>query len=239
MESLAYNINRRQKDLKFFEFGRTYYKKEDKYKESFTLSLWLTGNRIAETWANQSEAIGFYDVANAVQRVLKALRISKFETQEADKTLFDYGLTYIVNKKPIVHIGQIKKQHAKLTDIKQTVFYAELDWDYLLKQYSPALEFVDIPRFPEVRRDLSLVIDKVVSFEQIEKLAFRTERNLLTAVNVFDIYEGENLGADKKSYSVSFTLLDMEKTLTDEVIDRTMQRLIMAYEKELGAVIRK
>lgn len=249
MESLAYNINRRQKDLKFFEFGRTYYKTPFpigeglgmgfKYKENFTLSLWLTGNRISETWATKSEAIGFYDLANAVQRVLKAMRISKFETQEADKTLFDYGLTYIVNKKPVVHLGQIKKQHAKLTDIKQTVFYAEFDWDYLLKQYSPTLEYVDIPRFPEVRRDLSLVIDKAVTFEQIEKLAYRTEKNLLTAVNVFDIYEGENLGADKKSYSVSFTLLDMEKTLTDDVIDRTMQRLITAYEKEMGAVIRK
>jgi phenylalanyl-tRNA synthetase beta chain len=245
MESLAYNINRRQKDLKFFEFGRTYYQTTPtegqavKYKENFTLSLWLTGNRISETWATKSEAIGFYDLANVVQRVLKALRINKFETQEVDKTLFDYGLTYIVNKKPIVHLGQIKKQHAKITDIKQTVFYAEFDWDYLLKQYSPALEFSEIPRFPEVRRDLSLVIDKAISFEQIEKLAYRTERNLLTAVNVFDIYEGENLGTEKKSYSVSFTLLDMEKTLTDEVIDRTMQRLITAYEKELGAVIRK
>ncbi|MCU0324939.1 MAG: hypothetical protein MUF45_06755 [Spirosomaceae bacterium] len=139
----------------------------------------------------------------------------------------------------MAHLGQVKKQHAKLTDIKQTVLYAEIDWDYLLKQYSPAIEFQEIPKFPEVRRDLSLVIDKTVSFEQIEKLAYRTERNLLTAINVFDIYEGENLGADKKSYSVSFTLLDMEKTLTDDVIDKSMQKLITAYEKELGAVIRK
>ncbi|MFN3852515.1 MAG: phenylalanine--tRNA ligase subunit beta [Spirosomataceae bacterium] len=248
MESLAYNINRRQKDLKFFEFGRTYYKTLPspsgegsgvRYKESFTLALWLTGNKIGETWAGKSEPVGFYDLAMAVQRIFKALKINKFDTQEADKTIFDFGLTYVVNKKPVAHLGQVKKQHAKLTDIKQTVLYAEIDWDYLLKQYSPAIEFQEIPKFPEVRRDLSLVIDKTVSFEQIEKLAYRTERNLLTAINVFDIYEGENLGADKKSYSVSFTLLDMEKTLTDDVIDKAMQKLITAYEKELGAVIRK
>ena len=126
-----------------------------------------------------------------------------------------------------------------MLDIKLPVFYADFDWAYLLKQYQDKVRFTEVSKYPEVRRDLSLVLDKTVSFEQIRQLAQKYERNLLTNVNVFDVYEGENIGADKKSYSVSFTLQDTEQTLTDKVIDKTMQKLMMAFEKELGAVIRK
>ncbi len=239
MESMAYNINRRQKDLKLFEFGRSYYKKEDKYKESKHLGLWLTGNRQSETWANPSTPIAFHDLAMAVQQVLKAMKVSKFDTQEADSNIFQYGLSYLLNKKPLVSLGLVKTSLAKLADVKQAVFYADFDWEYLLKQYSDKVAFAGIPKFPEVRRDLSIVIDSTVNFEQISAIASKTERNLLQNINVFDVYAGEKLGEGKKSYSVSFTLLDKEKTLTDEVIDKSMQRLIAAYEKDLGAVIRK
>ncbi|WP_435354642.1 phenylalanine--tRNA ligase subunit beta [Emticicia sp. SJ17W-69] len=239
MESVAYNINRRQKDLKLFEFGRSYYKKEDKYKENKHLGLWLTGNRQSESWASPSTPVAFHDLALAVQKVLKAMRVNNFETQEADASIFQYGLTYIVNKKPIVSLGLVKSSLAKLADVKQAVFYADFDWEYLLKQYSEKIAFVGIPKFPEVRRDLSLVIDSNINFEQISAIALKTERNLLQNINLFDVYAGEKLGENKKSYSVSFTLLDKEKTLTDEVIDKSMQRLIAAYEKDLGAVIRK
>ncbi len=239
MESVAYNINRRQKDLKLFEFGRSYYKKEDKYKESKHLGLWLTGNRQSETWANPSTPITFHDLAMAVQQVLKAMKVSKFDTQEADSNIFQYGLSYLLNKKPLVSLGLVKTSLAKLADVKQAVFYADFDWEYLLKQYSDKVAFAGIPKFPEVRRDLSIVIDSTVNFEQISAIASKTERNLLQNINVFDVYAGEKLGEGKKSYSVSFTLLDKEKTLTDEVIDKSMQRLIAAYEKDLGAVIRK
>lgn len=239
MESVAYNINRRQKDLKLFEFGRSYYKKEDKYKESKHLGLWLTGNRQSESWASPSTPVAYHDLALAVQKVLKAMRVSNFDTQEADASIFQYGLTYLVNKKPIVSLGLVKSSLAKLADVKQSVFYADFDWEYLLKQYSEKIAFAGIPKFPEVRRDLSLVIDSAVNFEQISAIASKTERNLLQSVNLFDVYAGEKLGENKKSYSVSFTLLDKEKTLTDEVIDKSMQRLIAAYEKDLGAVIRK
>lgn len=239
MESVAYNINRRQRDLKLFEFGRSYYKKDDKYKENKHLGLWLTGNRQSETWASPSTPVAFHDLALAVQQVLKAMRVSHFDTQEADTNVFQYGLTYLLNKKPLVSLGLVKSSLTKLADVKQAVFYADFDWEYLLKQYSEKIAFAGIPKFPEVRRDLSLVIDSAINFEQISAIASKTERNLLQSVNLFDVYAGEKLGENKKSYSVSFTLLDKEKTLTDEVIDKSMQRLIAAYEKDLGAVIRK
>ena len=239
MESVAYNINRRQKDLKLFEFGRSYFKNEDKYKENKHLGVWMTGNRQSESWASPSTALAFHDLALVVQKVLKAMKVVKFDTQEADSSVFQYGLTYLINKKPVVSLGLVKSQLAKLADVKQAVFYADFDWEYLLKQYSGKVAFVEIPKFPEVRRDLSIVIDSEVKFEQVSAIATKTEKSLLQNINAFDVYAGEKLDKGKKSYSVSFTLLDKEKTLTDDVIDRTMQRLIAAYEKELGAVIRK
>lgn len=239
MESVAYNINRRQKDLKLFEFGRSYFKKDDKYKENKHLGVWMTGNRQSESWASPSTPLAFHDLALVVQKVLKAMKVVKYDTQEADSSVFQYGLTYLINKKPVVSLGLVKPQLAKLADVKQAVFYADFDWEYLLKQYSGKVAFVEIPKFPEVRRDLSLVIDSEVKFEQVSAIAAKTEKNLLQNINAFDVYAGEKLGEGKKSYSVSFTLIDKEKTLTDDVIDKTMQRLIAAYEKELGAVIRK
>lgn len=244
MESVAYNINRRQKDLKLFEFGRSYFTKQEegqdkKYKESKHLSLWLTGNQQSETWQTASTPVSFHDLALAVQKVLKAMKVAKFDTQELNSPVYQYGLTYIVNKKPIVSLGLVKPSIAKLADVKQAVFYADFDWEFLLKQYSEKVAYVEIAKFPEVRRDLSLVIDLATSFDQVSAIAYKVERNLLKAVNIFDVYQGEKLGEGKKSYSVSFILLDKEKTLTDETIDKTMQRLIAAYEKELGAIIRK
>ncbi|GGD70411.1 phenylalanine--tRNA ligase beta subunit [Emticicia aquatilis] len=239
MESVAYNINRRQKDLNLFEFGRSYFKKDDKYKENKHLGVWMTGNRQSESWASPSTPLAFHDLALVVQKVLKAMKVVKFDTQEADSSVFQYGLTYLINKKPVVSLGLVKPQLTKLADVKQAVFYADFDWEYLLKQYSGKVAFVEIPKFPEVRRDLSLVIDSEVKFEQVSAIAAKTEKNLLQSINAFDVYAGEKLGEGKKSYSVSFTLIDKEKTLTDDVIDKTMQRLIAAYEKELGAVIRK
>lgn len=244
MESVAYNINRRQKDLKLFEFGRSYFTKQEegqdkKYKESKHLSLWLTGNQQSETWQAANTPVSFHDLALAVQKVLKAMKVAKFDTQELTSPVYQYGLTYIVNKKPIVSLGLVKPSIAKLADVKQAVFYADFDWEFLLKQYSEKVAYVEIAKFPEVRRDLSLVIDLATNFDQVSAIAYKVERNLLKAVNIFDVYQGEKLGEGKKSYSVSFTLLDKDKTLTDETIDKTMQRLIAAYEKELGAIIRK
>lgn len=254
LETLAYNINRRQKDLRLFDFGKVYgqvsrpgeagdpdaKKPAVRYIETPRLSLALTGNETAETWQHKSQPVEFDDLAAAVQKILSLFRIKAgYETQPADPALFQYGLTYLINKKPLVSLGLVNARLTKLVDVKQRVFYADFDWNALLKLYSSKAVYDEVPRFPEVRRDLSLVIDKGVTFEQINRLAYQTERKLLRAINVFDTYEGETLGAGKKSYSVNFILQDATQTLNDTVIDKTMQRLMTAFERDLGAVIRK
>lgn len=244
LETLVYNLNRRQKDLKLFEFGKVYHKvkledESTKYVERMRLSLAMTGNQDAESWSQKSDSLAYHDLAAAVQRVLNLFRVKSFETQSADSTLFQYGLTYIVNKKPLVSLGLVQPKLTKLVDLKQPVFYADFDWQALLKLAMTKVRYEEVVRFPEVRRDLSLVIDKGVTFEQISRMARQTERKLLRSINVFDVYEGENLGSGKKSYSVSFMLQDPTQTLTDAAIDKTMQRLMIAFEQELGAVIRK
>jgi phenylalanyl-tRNA synthetase beta chain len=239
LEVLAYNINRRQKDLKAFEFGKIYYKKDDKYVEKKRLAIFLTGDRHTESWLGKSEAVTFHDLAAVIQQLLHRMQVKNMDSVETDNSVCSYGLSYQVNKREIVSLGLLKPAVTKAADIKAPVFYADVDWEYLLKQYNPKVVFAEIPKFPEVRRDLSLVIDKTLSFKEIKALAERTERKLLKAVNVFDVYEGPTLGEGKKSYSVSFTLQDETQTLTDAVIDKTMQRLIQLYERELGAVIRK
>lgn len=240
LESLAYNLNRRQRDLRICEFGKTYHRVESKYKELSHLVLLMAGNQRAESWLAKDQKLAFHDLAGMVHLVLNAFRVQQVEKQEIqDKTIFEYGLTYTLKKKPVVSFGQVKGKLTKLADIKQPVFYADFDWAYLLKQYNDKVRFTEVSKFPEVRRDLSLVLDKTVTFEQIRQTAHKYERELLTNINVFDVYEGENIGTDKKSYSVSFTLQDEAQTLTDKVIDKTMQKLMMAFEKDLNAVIRK
>jgi len=240
LESLAHNLNRRQRDLKLCEFGKTYHKISGKFVEKSHLVLLMAGNENAESWLEKDRKVAFHDLAAKVQLVLNAFRVQNVQSQELpDKSIFDYGLTYALNTKPLVSFGQVKGKLTKILDIKQPIFYADFDWALLLKQYNDRVRFTEVSKFPEVRRDLSLVLDKGVSFAQITQIAHKFERELLQAVNVFDVYEGENIGADKKSYSVGFILQDNTQTLTDKVIDKTMQKLIMAFEKELGAVIRK
>lgn len=244
LETLLYNLNRRQKDLKTFEFGKVYHKVKGegdttKYVERMRMSIALLGNQQSESWLQKGQPVAFHDLTTAVQRVLNLFRIKSFDTQPADPTLFQYGLTYVVNKKPLVSLGLVHPKLTKLVDLKQPVFYADFDWQTLLKAATTKARYEEVSRFPDVRRDLSLVLDTGITFEQISRLARQTERKLLRAINVFDVYEGENLGAGKKAYSVSFTLQDAAQTLTDITIDKTMQRLMTAFEQELGAVIRK
>lgn len=248
LEALVYNLNRRQRDLKLFEFGKVYGSSQTegesgtstkKYHEAPRLALAMVGDKAAESWQQKGQSVAFHDLKAAVHTVLASLRIQPTDQQPADSSLFQYGLTYTVNKKPVVTFGLVHPKLGKLADAKQPVYYADFDWALLTKRSSGKTSYVDVPRFPEVRRDLSLVLDKSVSFEQIQKLATQTERKLLRSINVFDVYEGDNLGSGKKAYAVSFTLQDATQTLTDAVIDKTMQRLMSQFEKELGAVIRK
>jgi phenylalanyl-tRNA synthetase beta chain len=239
LEVLAYNINRRQKDLKIFDFGKVYCKSE-KYKENNRLALFISGNNQEESWQIKSEKATFHTLAGEVNKVLAQMKVKFVETTPIENTsTFAFGLTYFVNKKEIGKIGLVQPKIGKLVDLKVNVFFADLDWDYLFKQYNDTATYQEIAKFPEVRRDLSIVINEDISFDQIKKLAQKTEKNLLKQVNVFDVYQGENLGENKKSYSVSFILQDANETLNDKKIDGVMDALIRNFEKELGAVIRK
>jgi phenylalanyl-tRNA synthetase beta chain len=238
LEVVAYNVNRRQKDLKLFEFGKTYHEVNGKYTEKERIALFVSGNIQEETWLEKAREITFHDLAASVNQILVAMKVKSVEKETADANIFSEGITLTLNKKPVVSFGLLKSAITKKADVKAPVFFADFDWDYLLKQYNSAVEFKEVSRFPEVRRDLSLVVEKKITFEELRQIAYKTEKQLLRSVNVFDVYEGANLEG-KKSYSISFILQDDQQTLTDKVIDKSMQRLIAAYERELGAVIRK
>ena len=240
LEIIRHNINRRQRDLKLYEFGKVYSQNEGgKYQEKNKLVIYLTGNAAGETWQQKSEKAAFHDLAGAVQQVLAALGFGGAASQPVQHAYLAGGLALLVHNQPVAQLGAVAASLLKRLDVTQPVWYAELDWDALSKKYKPALAARELPKFPEVRRDLSVVVDASVTFDQLRQIAQRTEKKLLQSVNVFDVYAGENLGAGKKSYSVSFTLQDFTQTLSEQAIDQVMQRLIGQFEKQAGALIRK
>ncbi|MVN78970.1 phenylalanine--tRNA ligase subunit beta [Hymenobacter sp. HMF4947] len=240
LEVVRHNLNRRQRDLKLYEFGKAYHLAENgKYKEKNILALWMTGAASAETWQQATQKSTFHDLAGAVQQALAALGYPQPGTQPTQHPYLAGGLALLLQNQPVVNVGAVSPTLLKRLDVGQPVWYAELDWDWLLKKYKASLIARELPKFPEVRRDLSLVVDQSVTFEQLRTIAQRTEKKLLQAINVFDVYAGDRLETGKKSYSVSFLLQDPTQTLTDQAIDQVMQRLIQQFEKQAGALIRK
>lgn len=239
MEVASYNVNRRQKNLRLFEFGKNYFRENGKYTEITKLGVLISGGKQEESWIERTKAVDFYDIKNYVMTVLSKFGLQNISFDDTSDPSFSYGLGGKLNNLPIVNFGLVKKDLLKIVDLKQEVFFADFYWDNMVASYSTSIVFEDISKYPEVRRDLSLVLDKNVKFSDILKVANKFERRLLKDVSVFDVYEGENLGKEKKSYSVSFILQDMEQTLTDKVIDNTMEKLMKAFENELKAVIRK
>ncbi|PSR54236.1 phenylalanine--tRNA ligase subunit beta [Adhaeribacter arboris] len=239
LEVLRHNMNRRQKDLKFYELGKVYVKAGDKYQEKTQLALFVTGNATAETWQQASQKATFHQLAGVVQNLFTKLTRDQMNVQPVEHRYIKNGVTYYRNEVPMVQMGLLNESITKKLDVKEPVWYAELNWDYLIRNYSNNLVAEELAKFPEVRRDLSLVIDKNITFEQIKTIAWRTERKLLQQLNVFDVYEGDKIEAGKKAYAMSFILQDKQQTLTDKVIDSTMNRLMQQFERQLGAVIRK
>ncbi len=240
LEIIRHNINRRQRDLKLYEFGKTYHQTpEGKYKEQNKLVIYLSGNATGETWEHKSEKAAFHDLAGAVQQVLAALGFGGAASAPVQHPYLAGGLALLLHNQPVAQLGAVAASLLKRLDVTQPVWYAELDWDALTRKYKPTLTARELAKFPEVRRDLSLVVDAAVTFDQLRQIAQRTEKKLLQSVNVFDVYAGENLGTGKKSYSVSFTLQDYTQTLSEQAIDQVMQRLIAQFEKQAGALIRK
>jgi phenylalanyl-tRNA synthetase beta chain len=239
LEVCAYNINRKQKDLKFFEFGKIYFKAGEKYIEEERLALYITGNVETENWQHQTQPVTYHDLAQQVTQVIQKSGIATIKQEAVTDQLFEYVLQLSSGSKIIGKLGKVKPALLKDLGVRQEIFYAELNTSLLFNTANPKLVIQDVPKFPEVRRDLSLVLDKNVSFDEIRKMVLTTEKRLIKEIIAFDVYEGNNLPAGKKAYALGFTLLDENKTLTDEEIDKTMNRLMTAFEQTLGAVIRK
>lgn len=240
LESLAYNLAHKQENLKLFEFGKTYKKKaEGGYHEEEMLVLYLTGMQPEEHWSTSSRPVTYHDLYGMVLMVLDTLNIQPDERESFQSSMYAYGLDLSAKGDSIAKVGLLHPGTAKLAGIKNEVFMAEIAWDKILNQYAAHTQIGLVSKFPEVKRDLSLVVDERVSFDQIAKLVGHPSFGLIQKTSVFDVYQGDKLEAGKKAYALSFILQDEKKTLTEKDIDRTMQRLIAIFEKELGAIIRK
>ncbi len=239
LEAIAYNVNRKQKNLRFFEFGNTYFKKEKGYDEHERLAILMTGDIEGENWNNKVRQLEFHDLSSIVQKILNKFNISKFASRPVQQSTYEYGLEAVVNDKVIVTFGMVSEEAKSVIGVSQSVFFADFDWDFLLKNSQKKIVYKELSKFPEVQRDLSLVIDKSVSFEEIREVAEKMERKILKEISVFDVYVGDRIGNDKKAYALKFLLQDQHKTLNDKAIDKTMSRLMRSFEEELGAIIRK
>lgn len=249
LESIKHNVNRKNPDLKLFEFGNTYFlknKEKSNYTESYQehqkLGIFITGDFTSTNWTTPANKVSFYHLKRFVENIIYRMGIN-LNTLNENTIYHDffndcYTLTD-GNKKELVFLGQVASDILKSFDIDNPVFYAEINWDILLKKSAKnKIIFKEISKFPEVKRDLSLLVDKTTSFKDIKEIAFATEKKLLKKVTLFDVFEGEKLGNDKKSYAVSFTLLDETKTLNDKQIDKIMQKLITNFNRQIGALLR-
>jgi phenylalanyl-tRNA synthetase beta chain len=239
LEVCAYNINRKQKDLKLYEFGKIYYKEAGKYNEEERLVLFMTGNVETENWRHKTQSVTYYDLAQHVQHVLQKSGVTNVKQETIKDQLLEYGSKLLRGNEEIGKLGKVKPALLKDFGVKQEIFYAELNTSLLFQAANPKLVIKEVAKFPEVRRDLSLVLDKQVNFNEISNVVLNTEKRLIKNIIAFDVYEGENIPQGKKAYALGFTLLDETKTLTDDEIDKTMNRLMKAFEEKLGAVIRK
>ena len=255
LESIARNANRRNSDLKFYEFGSCYHYKPTltlpegkeldpliRYSEEPHMGLWLTGNKTAQSWVRREEKTSFYQLHAYVNNVLVRLGvdIAKISVERLENELFQDGLVLkAANGKALGYIGIVARKVLKAFDIDQEVYYADLDWNTLLKQNKQYKAVInDLPKYPEVKRDFALLVDKSIEFADLAREAFATERKLLKNVYLFDVYEGKNLEAGKKSYALSFILQDAENTLKDSQIENIMNRLKATFEQKFNATLR-
>lgn len=251
LESISHNANRKNADLKFFEFGNCYYFDADKknpekvlagYSEDYHLGLWLTGKKVSNSWAHADENTSVYELKAYVENILKRLGLDlrNLVVGNLSDDIFATALSvHTKGGKRLASFGIVTKKILKSFDIDNDVYYADLNWKELMKAIrSVKISYKELSKFPAVKRDLALLLDKNIQFAEIEKIAYETEKKLLKEVELFDVYEGKNLESGKKSYAVSFLLQDETQTLNDKVIDKIMSKLIKNLEDKLGAKLR-
>lgn len=249
LSTIVWNINRQNTDLKLFELGYTYLRKTgkatleitDNFSEKQILAIAISGNINAKKWNAPETPSTFFHIKGYTELVLSRFGIVDRDIIATEETAgwFSEGLQYTTNNLDIASFGKISGKYLNLFDIRQDVFYAEINWENLIRTIrSRTISFTELPKYPWVRRDLALLVNKSVKFSQIQDLAYKTEHNLLRHVDLFDVYESESIGSDKKSYAVSFILRDDRQTLTEKNIEKVMNALIKAFERELGATLR-
>ncbi len=239
LEAISYNINRKKQNLRFFEFGKTYHQIEIGHKENKHLALFTTGTENEVSWTSPLKKTDFNILKSHVEVVLNRLGILNYRNEPIHHSFYSEGISFIKDNQELVHFGVIKKSILKKFDIKQEVFYADFNWDTLLALIvNNKITFREIPKYPEVKRDLALLLNETISFKQVADVALQTEKRLLKDISLFDVYTGENLPDGKKSYAVSFFLQDDRSTLTEKQIEKTMQKLQERFQTQLGAEIR-
>ena len=239
LEAIEHNLNRQQNDLRLFEFGKTYHEINDSREEFNHLSLFLTGKDNHVHWKNSNENIDIFYIKGIVVSILEKLGINNFKEKTSENKIFNHGQELIIKNEIVLEYGQIENSLADEFSINQNVFYANFYWDSIVKLIIlNNTKFKPIPKFPEVKRDFSLLINDDVNFDSILKIARKNNKKFIKDINLFDVYNGEKLPKGKKSYSISFTLQDDTKTLTDSEIDKIMSKLENSFKKELGAVLR-
>ncbi|MEZ4997885.1 MAG: phenylalanine--tRNA ligase subunit beta [Bacteroidales bacterium] len=249
LNTISWNINRQNGNLRLFELGYTYGRKEgkgtleitDNYSEKQLLAIALTGNMNEKRWNAPEMQSGFFHLKGYIEMVLSRFGISRHDTvaTEDKEGWFAEGIRYTSGSLEVASFGKVSRKYLAMFDIRQEVFYGEIIWENILRLIkSHTIRYSELPKYPWVRRDLALLLDKSVRFSQISDLAFKTEKNILHEVDLFDLYESESIGKDKKSYAVSFILRDDRQTLTEKNIEKTMGALIKAFERELGATLR-
>jgi len=237
LETIKHNSNRQNRNLKLFEFGNSYSLDKENYYENKRINLAITGNVFEENWITDFKENNFYYLKGVSKNLLQKLNISNVKYELVEDDIFKFKLKILYNKKEVGFIGELDKDYIQEFSIDQDIHILNLDLDKIrLKTFNNKLQ--ELSKFPSSRRDLSMILDNNIKFEEIESIAYSLEGKILKNVVLFDEFKGNNIGDNKKSFAVSFTFNDSKKTLTDNIIDKIMTRFADAYKLELGAIIR-
>ena len=240
LEVIACNQNRKNATLRLYEIGKTYHRIADAYAQQQHLVLYLTGNAVQDSWLDKSKPFDFFHLKSYITQLLHRFGVGDYERNTIETMPFTFGSQLMIEGKVLATFGLVEQKLLKQFDIKQEVFYADINWDLLTERSSyHRVQYSPLPKYPAVQRDLAMLADDNLRFEQIEQLAYTESRKLLKEVSLFDVYKGDKIDTSKKSYAVSFTFQDTERTLTDADIDKVMQKLMQKLEKELGVQVRK
>jgi phenylalanyl-tRNA synthetase beta chain len=240
LECIAYNLNRKNNDLLFFEFGKTYSVVENKYFENKNLTLYFTGNKNELNWNSPAKKVDIFYVKGICEAIFSLPGLSNYEIDEAAATSFDECLIAAVNRNAIAVAGKVTKKDLEMFSIKQPVYTLYIDWEKLISfTNNREIVYQPVSKFPQVQRDLSILVDKKISYTEIENLVKSLQIKRLKNIQLFDVFENEKLGESKKSFAINFTFLDKEKTMTDDEVEAMMDKIITNLENKLNAVIRR